>query len=148
MPQDLHGHPRVDVERRQRRPARLPCAVHGDPGNSRTRDAAVEAAAEVARLDRRAAAGGERQAGVNPGACGADSVGVLLLPAELERGDAQLGKGEGGIGRLGLGLPAQQLAADALKLLADVKLTTVEVDQLPAEPEEFPLRSPRTRTRM
>ena len=84
------------------------------------RDAAVEAAAEVARLDRRAVAGGEHQAGVDPGVSGALPVGVLLLPAELERGDAQVGEGKRGLGRFGLGLAAQELAADALDLLTDV----------------------------
>ena len=51
---------------------------------------------------------------------GALPVGVLLLPAELERGDAQVGEGKRGLGRLGLGLAAQELAADTLDLLADV----------------------------
>ena len=69
-------------------------------------------------------------------------VGVLLLPAELERGDAQVWEGERGFGCLGLGLAAQQLSADALKLLADVELGAVEVDELPGEAEQFPFAQP------
>ena len=73
---------------------------------------------------------------------GALTVGVLLLPAELERGDAQVGKGKRGLGCLGLGLAAEELAADALDLLADVQLSGVEVDQLPGEPEQLPFAQP------
>ena len=121
--------------------------MHGDPGYSRPRDAAVEAAGEVTRFDRRAVQGGEHQAGVDPGACGALTVSVLLLPAELERGVTQVWEGEQGFGRLGLGLAAQELAAYALELLANVELGAVEVDQLPGEAEQSPLRRQRTRTR-
>ena len=87
-------------------------------------------------------AGGEHQAGVDPGAAGALAVGVLLLPAELERGDAQVGQGKRSLGRFGLGLAAQELVADALNLLADVQLGSIEVDQLPGEPEQFPFAQP------
>ncbi|MGO9384824.1 MAG: hypothetical protein ACLP4W_22720 [Mycobacterium sp.] len=47
-------------------------------------------------------------------------IGVLLLPAELECRDPQVGEGERGLGPFGLGLEAQELVADALELLADV----------------------------
>jgi len=70
-----------------------------------------------------------------------------LLPAELERGVTQVWEGEQGFGRLGLGLAAQEPAAYALELLANVELGAVEVDQLPGEAEQSPLRRPRTRTR-
>jgi hypothetical protein len=66
---------------------RAPCTVIVD---LRPRDAAVEAAAEVPRLNRRAVAGGEHQAGVDPGVSGTLPIGVLKLPAQLERGDAQV----------------------------------------------------------
>ena len=73
---------------------------------------------------------------------GALAVGVLLLPAELERGDAQVRQGKRRLGCLGLGLPAQELAADALKLLTDVELSMIEVDQFPGEAEQFPFAQP------
>ena len=41
--------------------------MHGDPGNARLDDAAVETAAEVAWLDRRTVSGGEDQAGFDQG---------------------------------------------------------------------------------
>ena len=94
--QDLHGPVRVHVQGGQQRPARLAGAVDGDPADLRFADAAVEAAGEVARLDRRAAPGGENQAGLHPAGTGSVPVGVLLLPAELERGDAQVRKGKRG----------------------------------------------------
>ncbi len=66
MPQDTHGYTRVHVERGQQRGAGLAGTVDGDPGNPRSNDAPVEAAVEVARLDRRAVPGGEDQTGVDP----------------------------------------------------------------------------------
>ena len=83
--------------------------------------------------------GGEDQAGVDPGVPRLFPVGVLLLLAELERRDAQVGEGQRGLGRFGLGLAAEELAADTLDLLADVELGAVEVDQLPGEAQEFAL---------
>jgi len=71
--------------------------MHGDPGNARLDDAAVEAPAEVARLNRRAMPGREDQAGLDPGIPGALAVGVLLHLTELERGDAQINEGEGAL---------------------------------------------------
>jgi hypothetical protein len=56
--------------------------VHSDPGDLCLDDAPVEAAVEVARLDRCAVAGGEHQAGIGPGIDGLVVVGVLLLLAE------------------------------------------------------------------
>src|SRR5215813_12453633 len=55
----------VDVERGQQRSAGLAGAMDGDPGDSGGDDAAVEAAAEVTRLDRRTVPRGEDQAGVD-----------------------------------------------------------------------------------
>ena len=104
VPQNLHRDARVHVEGGKQRSACLPCAVHGDLGDFRPGDTAVKAAAEVARLDRCAVPGGENQAGVNPGISRVFPVGVLLLPAELECRDAQVGEGEWGLGRFGLGL--------------------------------------------
>ena len=92
--QDLHRHARMDIERRQHGPARLPGAVHGDPGHSRPHDAAIEAADEVTRFDRRPMTGSEHQAGIDPGIPSPLTVGVLLLPAELERGEAQVREGK------------------------------------------------------
>jgi hypothetical protein len=39
-------------------------------------------------------AGSEYQAGIDPGACRAFTVGFLLLPEELKGGDARAGKGK------------------------------------------------------
>jgi hypothetical protein len=101
--------------------------VHGDLGDFRSGDAAVEAAAEVARLDRCAVPGGEDQAGVDPGVSRAFPVGLLLLPAELQCRDAQVREGERGLGCFGLGLAAKKLAANTLELLADVQFGGIEV---------------------
>ena len=113
--------------------------MHSDLGDPCLGDAAVEAATEVARLDRGAVPGGEDQAGIDPGVPGLLAVGVLLLPAELERGDAQVRKGKRGFKPFGLGGTAQELAADTLQLLTDVQFGVVEADQLPGEAEELAL---------
>jgi hypothetical protein len=88
MPQDLHGDPGMNLQGGQERSARPARVVHGDPWHLRFGDTAVEAAGEVAWLDRCAVAGGEDQAGAGPPAVGPVVVGVLVLLAELERGDA------------------------------------------------------------
>ena len=75
--------------------------------------------------------GGEHQAGVGPGAVGPVAVGVLVLFAEFEGGDAQVGQGQGGFGGVCFGLPAQELWADPLELFADVQFPGVEVDPGP-----------------
>src|SRR5258708_39663973 len=49
--EDLHAHAQVHVEGCQRGAAGLAGAVHGDLGNVRLCDAAVEAAVEVAGVD-------------------------------------------------------------------------------------------------
>ncbi len=59
---------------------------------------------------------------------GAGTVGILLLSADLERGDAQVGQRQRCLGCLGLDLAADELVTDALELLADVQLSGVEVD--------------------
>jgi len=66
---------------------------------------------------------------------GAGAVSLLLLLADLERGDAQAGQGEGRLRCLGLDLAAEKLAADPLELLTDVQLCGVQVDELPGESE-------------
>ena len=139
MPQDLHGHARVNVEGGQQRPAGLPGAVDGAPRHLGLGEAAVEAAAEVPRLKGRAMSGGEHQAGINPGTVGAVAVTLLLLGTDLERGHAQLGERQRCFGCLGLDLAAEQLAADPLDLLADVKLGSVEVGQIPGQAGDFAL---------
>jgi transposase, IS30 family len=84
-------------------------------------------------------AGGEHQAGIDPGVSGTLPIGVLLLPAQLERGDAQVGKGKRGLGCFGFGLAAEELAADALDLLEGRDARLVEqamrqaITALPAE---------------
>src|SRR5689334_10794606 len=98
MPQYLHGHTRVDVEGGQQRTAGLARAVHGDLRDLCPGDAPVEAAVEVARLDGCAIARGEDQAGVDPGSVCVVAVGVLVLLAELKRGDAQVRQREWRLG--------------------------------------------------
>src|SRR5215475_2790047 len=61
MPQDLHGNPRMHVERSQQGAAGLPGAVARDPGNARHRNTAVEATVKVARLNRRTMTGRKDQ---------------------------------------------------------------------------------------
>jgi len=109
--------------------------VHGDPGNPRSDDAAVETAVEVARLDRCAVPGGEDQAVVNPAISRTLAVRILLFHANLERRHAQLGQWQWCLGCLGLDLAAEKLAADPLELLTDVQLCGVQVDELPGESE-------------
>jgi len=52
VPQDLHGHPWVHVERGQERAAGFASAVEGDPAHLGAGYPAVETPAEVTRLDR------------------------------------------------------------------------------------------------
>ena len=63
--------------------------MHGDPGGPRGGDAPVEAAVEVARLDRGSVAGGEDQAGIDPAISRTNASGVLLFLTDLQRGHAQ-----------------------------------------------------------
>jgi hypothetical protein len=78
----------VHVESRQQGTAGFAGSMQLDLGNVRLVDAAAEAAVEVTRLDRRAVAGSEDQAGLDPGIPRLFPVGVLLFLAELERRDA------------------------------------------------------------
>jgi hypothetical protein len=135
--QDLHGDPRVDLDGGKQRSARAASAVHRNPEDLRQPDPPVEAAVEVTRLDGRAMAGGEYQAGLDPGPTCPGTVSLLLLPAEPECGDAEVRKGEWRVGGFGLGLAAQELVVNALYLLADVQLARAEIDQVPGEPEQF-----------
>jgi hypothetical protein len=107
------------------RPART---VHCDLGNLGPGNAAVETAIEVPRLDERAVTGSEHQTGVDPSSANPGPVGILLLLAELERGDAEVREGERSVGSFRFGLAAQELTANTLHLLPDVQLTRVEVD--------------------
>ena len=66
VPQDLHGHARMDVKRREQLAACPVRAMHRDGRDTGLNDAAVEAAVEVARLDRSPASGREHQPGVGP----------------------------------------------------------------------------------
>jgi len=79
--------------------------------------------------------GGEDKPRFDPGRASAGTVGILLSPADLERGDAQTGQGQGCFRCLGLDLTTKELASDPLELLADVQLGGVQVDELPGEPE-------------
>jgi hypothetical protein len=93
----------------QQRRTGLAGAVHGNPGNPRSHDAPVEAAVEVARLDRRAVPGGEDQASVDPDVSRMVTISVLLLLADLKRSDAQVRQRQRCLGCLGLDLAAGEL---------------------------------------
>ena len=62
-----------------------------------------------------------RQAGLAPAVTGMPTVGVLLLPAELEHGHARSGKGSGASDPSVLARLPQELSADPLDLLADTQ---------------------------
>ena len=96
---------------------------------------------KVARLDRRAVPGGEDQAGVDPAISRTVTVSVLLLLADLERGDAQVRQRQRCLGCLSLDLAADELVPDALELLADVQLwlVTVHVNLVPSQAEGLAL---------
>jgi hypothetical protein len=64
--------------------------------------------------------GGKDQAGVDPAVSRAVTVGVLLLLADLECGDAQVGQWQRCLGGLGLDFAADELVKDALELFSDV----------------------------
>ena len=129
----------MHVQGGQQRAAGLASAVHGDLGHFRFCDAALEAAIEVARLDRGTIVGGEHRASFDPAIPGTLQVGVLLLLAELQDGDAQIDGRQRCLGGLGLDLAAMQLVADSLDLLSDIEIGGVEVDQIPGQAEDFAL---------
>ena len=137
VPQDAHGDTRMDVERGQQRGAGLSGAMDGDPGDTGSDDAAIEAPPEVARLDGRAVPGGEDQASINPAISRTVTVGVLLLLSDLQCGHAQIRQRQRGLGSLGLDLAADELVPDALELLSHVQLGCVEVDLIPGQAEYF-----------
>jgi hypothetical protein len=80
---------------------------------------------------------GEDQAGISPAVSHAVAVSVLLLFANLERGNAQVGQRQRCLGCFGLDLAANELASDSLELLADVQLGVIEVDLIPGQAEDF-----------
>jgi hypothetical protein len=127
----------VDVERGQQRGTGLAGAVDGDPGYPGGDDAAIEAPAEVARLDRSAVPGGEDQAGIDPAITSAATIGVLLLPAGLECRQAQVGQRQRCFRGLGLNLAADELVTHALELFPDVQLGVIEVNLIPGQAEDF-----------
>ena len=75
----------------------------------------------------------------DPAIPGTLQVGVLLLLAEFQDGDAQIDERQGCLGGLGLDLAAMQLVADSLDLLSDIEIGGVEVDQIPGQAEDFAL---------
>lgn len=75
VPKDLHGHTRMYVQRRQQRAARLPRAVPTDLGYFSLNNAAVETAIEVAGFNWGAMAASENQAGFDPCAVCALTIG-------------------------------------------------------------------------
>ena len=70
----------------------------GDLGHTGLGNPAVEAAIEIAGLDRRAMTTGEDQAGLDPRIACAFTIGCLSFAPELQRSDAQLGQRQGRFG--------------------------------------------------
>jgi hypothetical protein len=70
----------------------------GDLGHSGLGNPAVEAAIEIAGLDRRAMTTGEDQAGLNPGTAPAFTIGCLSFAPEFQRSNAQIGQRQGRFG--------------------------------------------------
>jgi len=64
----------------------------GDLGHSGFGNPAVEAAIEIAGLNRRAMTTGEDQTGLDPHIACAFTIGCLSFAPELQRSDAQLGQ--------------------------------------------------------
>jgi hypothetical protein len=95
VPKDLHRVTRVHVEGSQQRAAGLAGAVHSDRRDLRSSDAAGEAAVEVPWLNRDAVPGREDETCFDPSLADAGTVGVLLLPAQLESRDAKAGERRG-----------------------------------------------------
>ena len=87
-----------------------------DAGDTSGEDAAVEAAAELARLDRGAVPGSEDPASIDPAVSGPVTVSILLLLADLECGHAQVGQWQRCLRGLGLDLAADELVTNALEL--------------------------------
>ena len=111
--------------------------MDGDPGYPGGGDAPVEAAVEVARLDRCAVSGGEDQASVYPAVSRTVTISVLLLLADLKRSHAQIRQRQRCLGCLGLDLTADELAPDPLELFCHVQLGVIEVDLIPGQAEDF-----------
>jgi hypothetical protein len=65
------------------------------------------------------------------------ALSVLLLLAELERGDAQVGQRKRCLRCLSLDLATEELAPDSLELLPDIQLGVIEVDLIPGQAEDF-----------
>ena len=149
VPEDLHRDPGMHVQVDQQRGAGAPGVVHGDPPDAGRVAAAVPGAVEVARLDRRAVAGGEDQAGVVPGLAGVLPGCLLLAVAAAGARPAQMA----GSGRVASGLPRSwSRGAAAGRGPAGAGRPTVSSPasrstSSQVRPSTSPLRSPRTRTR-
>ena len=119
VPQDLHGHAgwMSGAARSDPHVVQVPDSDPVDPGFA---DAPVELR-EGVQLVRRAVPRVKRQAGLDPAVTGMLTVGVLLLPARLERGHARSGRGSGAPDPSASARPSQELAADPLDLLADAQ---------------------------
>ncbi len=81
--------------------------------------------------------GAEDQTGVDPAVSRVIAVGVLLLLADLQSGHAQVGQRQRSLRCLGLDLPADELVTDTLKLLPHVQLSSIEVDPILRQAEDF-----------
>jgi hypothetical protein len=88
VPQDAHGDPGMNVERRQERGTGAPHAVRFDIPDSGGAAPQHEVPEEVPRLIGRAVARSDDKAGVMPGLADVRLPAALLLGLELDGGEA------------------------------------------------------------
>ncbi len=88
----------------RKRPAGVAGVVDADAADTCAGAPGMEAAVEIARLDRRSPAGREHEAEILPDRSGYFPGLVLFLVAEVERGQADIRQRQNGGRSLGLGL--------------------------------------------
>ena len=119
------------------RPTDVPGVMHPDAADTCPGAASVEAAVEVPRVDRESPAGSEDQAKIMPRiACLCSGI-VLLLTADLQRGQADLRERQHRDGAFSFRVRVQQVMADARELPVDVQLGRSGADVVPAETKRF-----------
>jgi hypothetical protein len=101
-----------------------------------------EGAGQVAWLDRQAAAGGEDQAGVGPGAPEYLAANCLLLLPQEQCGADQCGNGQVALPGAGLDWALVQAVVDALEVLAHPEGSGVQVHVAPAQSEDLAAAHP------
>jgi hypothetical protein len=103
---------------------------------------ATEGPAQIPGLDGTAAAGGEHESGVLPGAAECLSIVGLLLLANEQRHASQAGDGQVAGPGVGLDRAGSQAAVDALERLPDGERACLQVDVCQRRPRASPRRMP------